>query len=1013
MTGVVLHPTEQNLVYARTDVGGAYRWEASTNSWTQLITADRVPASVLNFPDTEFNTPIGNGIGRTRAYTVESIGIDPQNPNVLYVASGDGLNQAGIFMKSTDRGESFELLSLNVPCEGNGVLRGDGERWAVDPANSNIVYFGSRSQGLWRSTDGGGNWQQIPASALPFGQPVSGTPIGSTVLVFDPQSPVSNGATQRIYASVGGEGVYVTENAGGSWTRLPLPSGAYANDMEVSNGVLYLASQGNGLFRYTPSDGLTDVSPADRRVGDVAVDPQNNQRVYASTSFLKVFYRSEDGGSTWTSLGTNTLNEAGRQGIRSTLAPWKESSTVRFSLAIGELAIDPFNSSRMWIAEGMGTWRIDDLSPTNNTPVLNDISRGIEEMVATDIVSAPNNNLVVSAWDRIGFHYTDPDQYPDEQISVADRFSAGVSLDAAPSDPNFIAVSVADIRRFCCGEGNASGFSTNGGASWNLFGSVTQTGTTVTEELEYVNNPESLNFGEIAIAATDVNNMAWIPRDDVDQGIYYTTNQGATWQQSALDPTADDLNFYFLTSRRALAADQVAPGTFYFYSLGGQTGNEGSPSRPARLFKSTDQGASFQAVSTGQIPFRSFNGQLKAAPENEGHLWFATGVDYREPAQDRGLFFSNNGGETFNRLPGIIDCWVIGFGAKRAGQTYPTIFMYGETEAEGWGAYLSDDQGASWRKLVTYPLGIFDEVRAISGDFDEFGKVYIGFSGNSFVYGTPGTIEEPEPEPPTGTAGDFTQTEAGLVAMEAENFSSRAPGTGAFSSLSWETQADPEASQAEYVRVNASDNNTFEELTGPRINFNINFVRSGTHYLWARILAPTVTDDSCIPVLDGVSQGSWSTGVVDSWGWRRYTINDVSTESRTLSMYMREDGIQIDKLLLTTDVDFAPTGTGPDETITPAALTSINNARSTEEVSSPSAIAIYPNPLTEGELTLQLGTATTGELEVRDALGRLVLTRRLNQQTKVSLAKTDLTEGMLLLTIRTPKGYRQTKFLVQ
>ncbi|HEX8531997.1 MAG TPA: hypothetical protein VF646_18310, partial [Cytophagales bacterium] len=37
VTGLVAHPTTANLVYARTDVGGLFRWNAASNSWTPLI----------------------------------------------------------------------------------------------------------------------------------------------------------------------------------------------------------------------------------------------------------------------------------------------------------------------------------------------------------------------------------------------------------------------------------------------------------------------------------------------------------------------------------------------------------------------------------------------------------------------------------------------------------------------------------------------------------------------------------------------------------------------------------------------------------------------------------------------------------------------------------------------------------------------------------------------------------------------------------------------------------------
>ena len=43
VTGVIAHPTEQNLIYSRTDVGGAYRWNKQTQRWQQLIKASSMP----------------------------------------------------------------------------------------------------------------------------------------------------------------------------------------------------------------------------------------------------------------------------------------------------------------------------------------------------------------------------------------------------------------------------------------------------------------------------------------------------------------------------------------------------------------------------------------------------------------------------------------------------------------------------------------------------------------------------------------------------------------------------------------------------------------------------------------------------------------------------------------------------------------------------------------------------------------------------------------------------------
>ena len=68
VTGIITCPTEKNLIYARTDVGGAYRWNETDKSWIPL----------LDWINDEQWTLLG----------VESMAIDPQSPNKVYMSCG-------------------------------------------------------------------------------------------------------------------------------------------------------------------------------------------------------------------------------------------------------------------------------------------------------------------------------------------------------------------------------------------------------------------------------------------------------------------------------------------------------------------------------------------------------------------------------------------------------------------------------------------------------------------------------------------------------------------------------------------------------------------------------------------------------------------------------------------------------------------------------------------------------------------------------------------------------------
>ena len=70
--------------------------------------------------------------------------------------------------------------------------------------------------------------------------------------------------------------------------------------------------------------------------------------------------------------------------------------------------------------------------------------------------------------------------------------------------------------------------------------------------------------------------------------------------------------------------------------------------------------------------------------------------------------------------------------------------MFGRSAADSaWGVWRSTDEGATWDRVAGYPLGIFDSVTVIAGDSEIFGRVYIGWSGNSFAYGEPKSSSKP------------------------------------------------------------------------------------------------------------------------------------------------------------------------------------------------------------------------------------------------------------------------------
>ena len=155
-------------------------------------------------------------------FGVESLAIDPQNNNVVYLLVGTSYFNNGktAILKSTNKGNTFTEIEVTskFKAHGNGMGRSNGERLAVDPNNSNIIYCGTRNNGIFQSIDAGLTWNKLS------GFPVTTTSNenGVCFVVLDPAS-VSGGKTQTIYAGVsqvGASNLYKSVDGGTSWTAV-------------------------------------------------------------------------------------------------------------------------------------------------------------------------------------------------------------------------------------------------------------------------------------------------------------------------------------------------------------------------------------------------------------------------------------------------------------------------------------------------------------------------------------------------------------------------------------------------------------------------------------------------------------------------------------------------------------------------------------------------------------------------------------------------------------------------
>lgn len=104
----------------------------------------------------------------------------------------------------------------------------------------------------------------------------------------------------------------------------------------------------------------------------------------------------------------------------------------------------------------------------------------------------------------------------------------------------------------------------------------------------------------------------------------------------------------------------------------------------------------------------------------------------------------------------------------------------------------------------------------------------------------------------------------------------------------------------------------------PKMNYTVNFQETGTYYVWVLMCSAGADDDSLFALLNDQSNSmplvnlNRDTGGKYEWVKLTSGINVVITETgeHKISIYGREDGVKLDKLMLTKDTEFTPTGLG-------------------------------------------------------------------------------------------------------
>ncbi|MEL7296698.1 MAG: glycosyl hydrolase [Pseudomonadota bacterium] len=251
---IAIHPENPSVWYVAVGSGGVWKTTNRGTTWTPLFEDEG-------------------------SYSIGCVTIDPNNPDTIWVGSGENVSGRhvgygdGVY-RSRDGGKNWENMGLS-DSERIGMIK-------VDPRDSNTVFVaaqgplwsGGGERGLYKTTDGGENWNKVLGDGL-GNKDEDDQYTGVSEVLIDPENPDTMYAVswQRMRSVAvlmdggPGTGIHKSEDGGETWR-------------ELSNGL----PEGN------------------RGKTGIAMSPQDPSVLYATIELANReggFWRSDDGGESW------------------------------------------------------------------------------------------------------------------------------------------------------------------------------------------------------------------------------------------------------------------------------------------------------------------------------------------------------------------------------------------------------------------------------------------------------------------------------------------------------------------------------------------------------------------------------------------------------------------------------------------------------------------------------------------------------------------------------------------
>lgn len=741
VTGFAFHPKQPGILYARTDIGGTYRFDGGR--WHSLIDHVR-----------------GDDLAET--YPI-AIGLDDNAPDRLYIISGVNGEKEGLLSISEDRGGHFTYQKVPTPVHGNLSGRGTGARLVVDKRDGNVLYFASQLGGLLRTADRGKSWEKLPL------------PEDYTTCVWvseDGRTLVAGtaGYTTRADDTLRGHSLYVSYDAGTSFEKLPMPENVIVADSKMNGLVasrydydgtyLYMTLNATGRWNYIVPLGYScdtgdviggkviryrfekgrivgfdDITPGgtgfhNYGFGGICACPAMPGLLACSTlcrekEAPEIVYLSRDRGETW----TESLNGLEKGGLHFRTSYMKPEFNGGVSLLhwLSDVKIDPFAPNRLWFNSGTGVFKTDRL--LSRDPAYHDWCDGIEETVHLNVYApvAGAVQAVDIVGDLGGFAFRELDR-PCENSFADDEGNRYITcINADISDLN------ADLG-IVTARGNWKG-KTKGGLirttdnfrSFRRLPMPFGLDAALDGQLRQIERP-NVNPGWVAMSP-DGKNVVWSVADNIDLPIQWVIASADGGKSFVKTRAYDTQGRLVQAGRMKVYADRMDGTLFYGFGESGQ------------LYVSRDGGVTYFQKPVEGFPAVEF-GLIDCANQTEirgvagvsGLFYLALG------AQGMWKYRYDKGTDSLRccRLSRTGDtCLRLGLGLGKPDGDYikdeKMIYLCGKIDGQ-YGFYRTADEGKTYTRLNTENQ-MFGQINSIDADKRVFGRFYLATGSRGLLYG--------------------------------------------------------------------------------------------------------------------------------------------------------------------------------------------------------------------------------------------------------------------------------------